>query len=272
MVVALTIGEALPRRWFRRQRAVVESQKIRVGEGSYTLLTARPDRHGRLDWQTIRQLAGRAAGRMLLPVGLQVPPGYGIGAFDGQLLGQEMMAITAVYLLRVIPSGRRTPVAIYDPEATMPQLACALLPYTSEVQVVSARPAQYAGQEEQAMREYGATFLITGATAPLHRATLVLAPDGMGGLQANTRGFVLSGVQETGRHVVGGYLPTIPAEWFAARPDGCDPWRFLCAMYEWGGLRGILARPPAALWSNGRWLRTRDAVCKLAGLDIGISV
>ncbi len=272
MVVALEIGRPLPRRWFRRRRASVEAQRVLVGEGSYLLLTARPDRHGRLDWETIREQAGRGASRMLLPAGLAVPPASGIRPFRGCLLGQEMMAITAVHLLRTASSGHRMPVTLYDPQACMPQLAYALVPYTAELRVISSRPSLYAEQEEKAMREYGATFPLTQEEAPLHRAPLVLAPAGLQGKQSNTRGFVLSGVQETGRNVVGGYLPSIPPDWLAARPDGCDPWAFLSAMYEWGGLRGILARPPAALWMNGRWLRIQEAVWKLSGLDIGISV
>lgn len=94
------------------------------------------------------------------------------------------------------------------------------------------------------MDQYGATFLVTGDTAALHRAPLVLAPEGLGGQRAGTRGYVLSGVQETGRNVVGGYIPRLPSDWLAAKPAFCDPWIFLSAMYEWGGLRGILARPP----------------------------
>lgn len=138
--------------------------------------------------------------------------------------------------------------------------------------MVTSRPELYEEQEEKAMDQYGATFLVTGDTAALHRAPLVLAPEGLGGQRAGTRGYVLSGVQETGRNVVGGYIPRIPSDWLAAKPAFCDPWIFLSAMYEWGGLRGILARPPAALWMNGRYIRIEEAALKLAGLDIGISV
>ena len=273
MVVALQVAGPAPRRWFRRRKASAQMEKIRVGDGMYYLITARPDKRGRLPWEEIRRLAGRGAGRMLLPGGLEGPDEAGIKPFCGELLGQEMMAITAVHLLRVgTAAPRRTMAAIYDPRGRMPQLAPALLPYTADVRVVTSRPELYEEQEEKAMDQYGATFLVTGDTAALHRAPLVLAPEGLGGQRAGTRGYVLSGVQETGRNVVGGYIPRIPSDWLAAKPAFCDPWIFLSAMYEWGGLRGILARPPAALWMNGRYIRIEEAALKLAGLDIGISV
>lgn len=66
-------------------------EKIRVGEGAYYRITARPDKRGRLPWEEIRRLAGRGAGRMLLPRGLEAPSGMGIRPFHGELLGQEMM-------------------------------------------------------------------------------------------------------------------------------------------------------------------------------------
>lgn len=91
MVVALQVAEAAPRRWFRRRKAEAHMEKIRVGEGAYYRITARPDKRGRLPWEEIRRLAGRGAGRMLLPRGLEAPSGMGIRPFHGELLGQEMM-------------------------------------------------------------------------------------------------------------------------------------------------------------------------------------
>lgn len=170
MVVALQVAEAAPRRWFRRRKAEAHMEKIRVGEGAYYRITARPDKRGRLPWEEIRRLAGRGAGRMLLPRGLEAPSGMGIRPFHGELLGQEMMAITAVHLLRVgTAAPGRTTAAVYDPRGRMPQLACALLPYTADVRVVTDRPDLYEEQEAAAMERYGATFLVTGDPGVLHR-------------------------------------------------------------------------------------------------------
>ena len=129
MVAALSLGEPLRRGLFRRG-VPVEGRWIRVGrEGRYLLVTARPDKRGELDWEGIRDLAGRAAGRMLLPRGLAPPRWTGIRPFEGCLLGQELMAVTAAVLLRdATQPPRRLPVAIWDPRGRMPQLAFALLP------------------------------------------------------------------------------------------------------------------------------------------------
>ena len=59
MVVALQVAGPAPRRWFRRRKASAQMEKIRVGDGMYYLITARPDKRGRLPWEEIRRLAGR---------------------------------------------------------------------------------------------------------------------------------------------------------------------------------------------------------------------
>lgn len=121
MMAALQLAAPLPRRLFRRQRAQAEAAWIRVGEGKYRCITARPDKHGNFPWEDIRELAGRAAGRMLLPPGFTPPRESGLRPFQGQLLGRELMAVTAVHLIRMAAvSPGRMPVAIYDPQAVMP--------------------------------------------------------------------------------------------------------------------------------------------------------
>ena len=57
MVVALQVAGPAPRRWFRRRKASAQMEKIRVGDGMYYLITARPDKRGRLPWEEIRRLA-----------------------------------------------------------------------------------------------------------------------------------------------------------------------------------------------------------------------
>lgn len=273
MVATLEILPPPPRRRFRRQRAGVAGEWIPVGRERYLRLTAWPDKRGRLPWEEIREWADRAAGRMLFAPGVTPPPETGLRPYRGQRLGRDLMAVTAVHLIRTASAvPGRMPVAVFDPVARMPQLASALLPFTADVQVVTARPGAYEEQEVLAMEAYGATFLITGEQSPLHNATLVLAPEGMHGLRSLTRGYVLSGVKEEGRHVVSGYMPQAQPEWLAAKPAWCDPWEFLSAMYEWGGLQELAAHPPEALWMNGHLVWLRDAACRLAGLDIGISV
>ena len=100
MVVALQVAGPAPRRWFRRRKASAQMEKIRVGDGMYYLITARPDKRGRLPWEEIRRLAGRGAGRMLLPGGLEVPDEAGIKPFCGELLGlARLYGVTVEYLI-----------------------------------------------------------------------------------------------------------------------------------------------------------------------------
>ncbi len=272
MVAALQVASGPSGTKTRRPfRCRIETEWIPVGRKGYQLLGVLPDRKGRIDWEGIRLAAGEDDVRFLLPVGLSVPEEYGLPLFEGRRLGQELMAIAGLYLLRKMQgTPRRLSVALYDPRGCMPGLAAALLPYAGEVRVVTRDPARFTAQEEWAMEAYGATFVVTEDKEALGGAALVLAPEGLGGFCPG--GWVLSGVPETGRHVVDGYIPQVPAVWLDAVPDRIDPWLFLAALYEEGAIPEILSRPPVSLRCDGKILRTEEVLWRVAGLDIGISV
>lgn len=278
MLVALRVFERPPRRFWRlggRAHRVegVRSGFVQVGSGRYLLITAVRDRKGRLDWAEIRRIAGPEAGHMLLPMGLTPPEGMDFGRFRGQALRRELMASTGLHLLRAaaIPP-RHVTAGLYDPQARMPQLAAALLPYAADVRVVTARPEAYEIQEQLAMEAYGAALPVTREIESLNGATLILAPDGLEGVRLRARGLVLSGAAANRPGVVDGYIPQVPSDWLAKLPDGCDAWTYLAGLYERSGLREMAAKPPAALYAGSHTLSLRDAAWKLAGLDIGISV
>ena len=257
---------------WRRGSGPGSSRFVQVCGSRFLLIDAKEDRHGGLNWGEIRRIACGESGRMLLPRELTPPSGAGIRPFRGGALQRDLMQVTAVYLLRTArPPSRRLRAAVYDPAGHMPVLAAALLPY-AEIRVVTDSPRAYALQEQMAMEAYGASLPVSADRAALDGAELVVAPDGIGERRVRTRGFVLSGRQENRAGVVGGYIPEVPRDCLQYRPAGCDAWDFLAALYELSGARILTAKPPMLLRINGRNMPLRDAVWKLAGLDIGITV
>ena len=277
MLAVLQLDTPPKRTFWRRRRArrknSVRAQVVPVGTGGYLQITAVPDREGRIDWDEVRQAAGREAGRMLFPAGVRPPGGYGFGSFSGHALSRALMAAAAQQLLRMasVPPKHMS-IGLYDPSGSLATLVPALLPFAADVRVVTGRPQAYEGAERIAMAMFGAALPVTREAETLTGAKLILAPEGLGHIRPRARGLVLSGVPDDRPGVVGGYVPQVPPQWLQNAPDRCDIWRFLAGLYEVSGLREIAAEPPRLLYVGGHTFSLRDAAWKLAGLDIGISV
>lgn len=277
MLAVLQLDIPPKRTFWRRHRArrkdSVRAQVVPVGTGGYLQITAVPDREGRIDWDEVRQAAGREAGRMLFPAGVRPPGGYGFGSFSGHALSRTLMAAAAQQLLRMasVPPKHMS-IGLYDPSGSLATLVPALLPFAADVRVVTGRPQAYEGAERIAMAMFGAALPVTREAETLTGAKLILAPEGLGHIRPRARGLVLSGVPDDRPGVVGGYVPQVPPQWLQNAPDRCDIWRFLAGLYELSGLREIAAEPPRLLYVGGHTFSLRDAAWKLAGLDIGISV
>lgn len=277
MLAVLQLDTPPKRTFWRRHRArrknSVRAQVVPVGMGGYLQITAVPDREGQIDWDEVREAAGREAGRMLFPAGVRPPGGYGFGSFSGHALSRALMAAAAQQLLRMasVPPKHMS-IGLYDPSGSLATLVPALLPFAADVRVVTGRPQAYEGAERIAMAMFGAALPVTREAETLTGAKLILAPEGLGHIRPRARGLVLSGVPDDRPGVVGGYVPQVPPQWLQNAPDRCDIWRFLAGLYELSGLREIAAEPPRLLYVGGHTFSLRDAAWKLAGLDIGISV
>ena len=277
MLAVLQLDTPPKRTFWRRCRArrknSVHEQVVPVGTSGYLQITAMPDREGRIDWEEVRQAAGREAGRMLFPAGVRPPGGYGFGSFSGHALSRALMTAAAQQLLRMasVPPKHMS-IGLYDPSGSLATLVPALLPFAADVRVVTGRPQAYEGAERIAMAMFGAALPVTREAETLTGAKLILAPEGLGHIRPRARGLVLSGVPDDRPGVVGGYVPQVPPQWLQNAPDRCDIWRFLAGLYELSGLREIAAEPPRLLYVSGHTFSLRDAAWKLAGLDIGISV
>ena len=277
MLAVLQLDTPPKRTFWRRRRArrkdSVRAQVVPVGTGGYLQITAVPDREGRIDWDEVRQAAGREAGRMLFPAGVRPPGGYGFGSFSGHALSRALMTAAAQQLLRMasVPPKHMS-IGLYDPSGSLATLVPALLPFAADVRGVTGRAQAYEGAERIAMAMFGAALPVTREAETLTGAKLILAPEGLGHIRPRARGLVLSGVPDDRPGVVGGYVPQVPPQWLQNAPDRCDIWRFLAGLYELSGLREIAAEPPRLLYVGGHTFSLRDAAWKLAGLDIGISV
>lgn len=275
MLMVLTPVTPARRRLFHRRPPSVRAVWRRAGEARYVCLEALCGADGQIDWPAVCAHAGREAGRLLLPAGIEPPPGGGVNPFTGRALCCALMEQAAHALLRALRLPPvRVRIGIVDTAGIFPDLPLSFVPVAADVRVVTARPCRYEAAQREAMARYGAVLPVSGVSSGLRDCLLVLTPDpALPAALPLPRGLVLAAAAGAPRRgVVDGYVPVIPPYVRAALPPGCDIGRFAAGLYELSGLTALGAQPPTHLRLGGRVLPLRDAAWRLAGVDIGLCV
>lgn len=284
MLAALCIREPR-RRWVGRRPPAVQSEIVGVGSGKFLKITAVPRRNGIPDWAGIRRAAGREAGRILIPRGYTPPPDSRIAPFRGVALSRRLMALSAVALLETVAlNPRLVRIAVYDPQAAMPDLPLSFIPFAADVRVITGRPERYNMQRHVAMQQYGAVLTVAADCSGIDGCLLVLAPNFSPDVynelkrMAAAHGWILTAVgfgegsKIDIKGVIHGYFPRVSHSLLAATPPGCDAMQFLAGLYELSSVGEIASMPPEFLQTGGHTITLKDAAWRLAGIDIGISV
>jgi len=184
------------------------------------------------------------------------------------------MADAATVLLRKAAiDPRLVCVSVYDKHASMPDLPLLFLPFASEIRVVTVHAERYERQRRIAMIQYGAVLSVFDDPDRMTGSLLTIAPDGIDGLESYPvmkSGICLSAIASDRRFfgLIDGYLPRIPSAIRAALPAGCDVSGFMAGLYELSGVKEAGAHPPEFLRMNGVTVPYRDAIKRMAGLDI----
>ena len=261
------------RKLFRRTKSV-KTDVVSVCGGRYLRITMRVGKDGTPDWTAVRRAAGHESGQMLLPFGVKPPDSSRIRAFSGHALNQKMMTDAAAVLLRKAAiDPRLVCVSVYDEHAVMPDLPLLFLPFASEIRVVTTHADRYERQRHIAMIQYGAVLSIFDDPDRMTGSLLTVAPGGIDGLEAYPvmkSGICLSAIAVDRRFsgLIDGYLPRVPSAIRAALPAGCDVSGFMAGLYELSGVKEAGAHPPEFLRMNGATVPYRDAIKRMAGLDI----
>ena len=165
MFAVLCPFEVTKERYFGRRRAVAEKSKVRAHNlcGAMRFYTVPvPLKNGSADWARIAAVAGGCKGRILAPSQLKVPEGYGLCEYYSADFAANMIFDSALSLLKkaaVPPQG--ISVSLVDPEALLADRVCDLLEVAASVKAVTKKPQNFLSAAQQAMREYGATLVIS---------------------------------------------------------------------------------------------------------------
>lgn len=233
---------------------------------NYLLLAAQPGRKDRLPWERIADQAGRMGRRLVLPPGVQPPPGSGLGAFcpSAWRLAVALCTAQAVFHRSGLPLYRRR-VGLLDPSAKGLALVEPLLRYCSEVWVWSEQPEPYQALAEEMMELYGASVVLTGRAGALRSLPLLFAPYPCqpAGLESPALLLAPAGISWNGQ-ILTDLLPAAGA--LPPPPPGIEASLFAGALYELGSVRRLGTLPAVTALCGGRRLTLEEIALHTARL------
>ena len=208
MFAVLCPFEVTKGRRFGRRRALREKNEVKAHSlcGIMQFYTVRvPLKNGKADWERLAAVAGGCKGRILAPTQLKVPEGYGFCEYYSADFAAQMIFESALSLLKaaaVPPQGLN--ISLVDPNALLADRVCELLEVAAKVKVVTKKPQDFLSAARKAMREYGATLIISEREEENSHAVisypLIKPPDGVYGIISakgvSIRGFGADNVQD----------------------------------------------------------------------------
>lgn len=204
-------------------------------------------------WDRLAGMIGRAATRLVLPPGLEPPPGRGLGRYAATIFEGRLTALAAAQALEWArqPGGSIT-LGLVDEDGLWGWCCRELAPLCGAVRVYTTRPQRYETVSRQLMEDLGASVVLADRLEELEHCDFAIspAPTGVVRLRVPVITVTQSGVQ--GRPTINRMRLQLPPELLAQIPEGIQPEDFLGAAYELGTRRFPLAFPLGECRVDGR--------------------
>jgi len=143
----------------------------------YAALCAEPGKNG-LDWEEIEWLAKDYSRWILLPEGVELPPGSAFRQYRGDQFDRQVLLETACALIARtrMPMYRRI-LGLIDQEGGWADSLYPLLKHYTAIKVVTKSLSRYRFAGEQMMEELGAPIMVGDQLSALSDCVLVLCPE-----------------------------------------------------------------------------------------------
>lgn len=237
MFVVLRIFNAQEHKIKRKQKSLIMNSQIvphstEKGLPFFTLDVLETKKG--IDWRSISEKCGRYSSRIIAPRDLCLPDINNIRRFIPRFITPSLIFNTAA---QTIEKARLSPdeitITLTDRNAVMASRVCRLLPFASQVRIITIRPEKYASACIKAMDEHGATLIVR----PSYEATsngndIVICCDGVT-TPAMENAAVFSDRRKNGckLNFRGSGLPLLPVH-SEMIPDNIDPLDFADALFE----------------------------------------
>ncbi len=183
MFVVLRIHNVVENKINRRQRkaignACVCSHSTEKGLPFFTLDVLETKKG--IDWQSVSEKCGRYASRIVAPRTISLPDSKGLNRFAPRSMIPMLIFNTACRELSHadLPAGEIS-ITVTDRNSVMYSQIHRLLPFASQIRVITSKPEKYASACIKAMEENGAAIMLRSAYETVERSDIVICCDGV---------------------------------------------------------------------------------------------
>ena len=165
-----------------KQRKILKNTPISICKSDKCLpfytLDVIDDKNG-IDRLMTAQKCGRYASRIVAPRSLSLPDNSGLKRFVPISMNSILIFNTALKIISEanLPAEKIC-ITVTDRNSVMPSRICELLPFASEIRIITSRPENYASAVVKAYADYGATLVIRSKYEPPKSPEIVICCDG----------------------------------------------------------------------------------------------
>lgn len=195
-----------------------------------------------LDWDELAAVAGKCAGRLLLPPGVIPPSSSGCARLSTERYRRQLLTEAAVEV--VAAAAENDPklcVGLVDIAANTAQLVDRLLEHAASVAVVTARVAEYEEYAAEVYRRMGVSPLVGDSAEIFEHCSAIIAPYGLSGVTRLNFGGVIFAPNEHGCIDVICDSLTLPEN--IVLPPNIAPFDFAAACWQMLGREDYIHLP-----------------------------
>ena len=215
------------------------------------------------DWRMAAACCLEPSGRLLVPVGTQIPVSSGLRRFRPTRYCRRLMENLVLDVLEHSekPPAERS-IAVYGREAEVAELLRLLVPLAGRIHVITRRAYALESAVNELARQTGACITLS-ADMDARGFDLLLAPSGGAGVIATDGAAVFSPDRPFDRSAlhISSALPFIPPELDELGSE-YDPLELCGAFYELGGMNSLGAARPRCGMSRGTEVSARE-ICDI---------
>lgn len=226
-------------RFFRRmRREEPELSKVAVRNGAPFFLLGMRAIRGEIPWDKILQKVGRCASRILAREDLILPERVPFRRFTPEYLPLCTAENTLCEILKLSEiRPQKISLGIHDPNGALRGRLSALVPYCSDLRIVTNKTNDFEEECRRILENSGAGITRTDDLSALRSCNLILCRDAS--LIPATDGFLFSAMPSPLPNCFYGCSLTLPQSEEALRPSFIDASLFAAALYELCGVRRL---------------------------------
>lgn len=253
MITVLTIDKQIPKKWHKRVLSFIFGSNIKTQlidkNGIQVVNIHLQQTTNKIPWRRISSYAGYGKEKLLCNQDIKVPNKYGLCKFYSKSFDYRLCENAAIIALKKANlNPQNVKISLYDPDCRHLDMAEQLLPYCSNLKIITNNEDLYIGEADRLMDEYGASILVGRKVEWLYTSDVLIAPEKLSVPIRLKNNAVIFTAEKPDVFVKGVVYYTygikLPSEYNDICPKGLDPKSFLSYLYSECGTHQLGAIVP----------------------------